>query len=176
MNADKDGMWWEEVMRFLVFFAFFLMSCGQDMAYTDLFLVESINNRGDLPIYIEEEFIPYVQEFEQLYGRKITNLPIVFGETQTLDRPMVVGYCQVGGVRDFVVIDEDTWLENDDTFRRILIWHELSHCILGRNHRDDVLDDGSPASITNSVISYDLMSAFVSNREYYEWELFNFEE
>lgn len=50
-----------------------------------------------------------------------------------------------------------------------LVFHELSHCLLGQDHRNGSFTDGEPVSVMNSVILP--QESYVRYREYYLREL-----
>lgn len=64
--------------------------------------------------------------------------------------------------------------KNSDESREQLVFHEFGHCILGRSHTKDTLQNGAPASImkpSGETLYGSVMSYF--KREYYLNELFN---
>ncbi|UTA66381.1 hypothetical protein [Emticicia sp. 21SJ11W-3] len=83
-----------------------------------------------------------------------------------------------------VVINPGCWQNVPAQNREALVFHELGHCFLTRAHRDDVLPNGAPASIMNSVgngayqpciypIDGDTTCNKTARRSYYVDELFN---
>jgi len=63
-----------------------------------------------------------------------------------------------------VTIDAETWEKASDTHREVLVFHELGHCLLMRNHRNE-------CSLMNKDLVSD--SDFIANRERLLDELFS---
>lgn len=117
---------------------------------------------------------------------KAENLILKFGSTSE----EICGQCSKipkNGQRT-IIINNDLicWKTAVDQNREALIFHELGHCILDRNHRDENLPNGTPASIMNSnfqisglyepciyAISGDTSCNKTFRRAYYIDELFN---
>lgn len=132
---------------------------------------------------IEEinEFSPYFQRFEThsiQHGRDTTGdsrVRILYGVL----RPGEIGVCEQGPFQaPRVLVGRAAWRARSDAGREALIFHELGHCLLGRDHRDDLtalrLQDGrsgyAPASLMNTRgVRPDL---YASDRNYYLSELF----
>ncbi|HUR31768.1 MAG TPA: putative metallopeptidase [Saprospiraceae bacterium] len=49
-----------------------------------------------------------------------------------------------------VTVDENYWRTANDLQREFVVFHELGHCVLGRDHRDDSDANGNCASIMTS--------------------------
>ncbi len=45
-----------------------------------------------------------------------------------------------------VLVNQKFWAGSDDTQKELVIWHELGHCVLGRDH-NTYTHDGAPVSI-----------------------------
>lgn len=76
------------------------------------------------------------------------------------------------GTMHHVSIREDFWASSTPTQREILIFHELGHCYLQRQHENAVLEDGNCASLMRSGSSFCRDNYFVDTRDYYLDELF----
>lgn len=72
-------------------------------------------------------FDPYVQEFEHYYGHRINNR-IDFGVTDG-DHVAECYYLEAN-----VVVRKEFWDQATDLTREQLMFHELGHCVLGRQH------------------------------------------
>jgi hypothetical protein len=137
---------------FLIIIALLLPSCGQKT-----------------PIYIEPNVAPYVNSFESITGIKV-NISIRFAKQES----SVVGVCFMSNFKgENIELDPDFWNSSDDMEREELVFHELGHCVLMRDHKDDVINDTNgyvlPASI---MYPYVMDSATYSlNRDYYIREL-----
>lgn len=120
------------------------------------------------------EFAPYVSQFEDHSAEhgspvKVTNLVIKYGDMQnSLER----GACEI--VEDetpTIVIRKDTWDKMNEDEREELLYHELGHCVLHRNHNKEVTPEGLPTSIMNPYIIRG--EIYRENQKYYLTELFN---
>ena len=74
---------------------------------------------------------------------------------------------------DRVIIDQDFWNEASSSDKEFIVFHELGHCYLNRNHTDEIDDNGLCISIMNSG-SLRCRANYTSNtREAYLDELFD---
>lgn len=125
---------------------------------------------------VDIEFQQYVHLFEIEQGVNV-DIDIQF---QKIELP-TVGKCyyafytegpQKGQrVNLNIEIDPVFWEEANDTEREVLIFHELGHCVLNRDHVEDIIEPYElPKSIMYPVI-FD--SAYSDHRNYYVNELKN---
>ena len=71
-----------------------------------------------------------------------------------------------------VAVDQEAWAAADDAFRELIVFHELGHCVLDREHLDDDVN-GICVSIMNSGLSgCDISLENSTLREEYLDELF----
>lgn len=134
---------------FLLIILLFLASCGKKA---------QDYKEGDKPLFITSNpvFDSYKSNFEQDYynstGQSLStsNIPINFKD---IEDGNVVGRCYyIGSFRE-IVIDLNYWALANATKREILVFHELGHCALDRNHQE-LTKNGNPVSIMfPSVIS-----------------------
>jgi hypothetical protein len=87
------------------------------------------------------------------------------------------GLCETGaGMTPTIHIDEEGWDEADDATRESLLFHEMGHCVLGQNHRNDSGNvDDSPTPIPTSIMNATIVDGEIydAHREYYLREFFN---
>lgn len=108
----------------------------------------------------DDEFLPTVQpELRPFYiafeeeaaARGITidlTQEMVTGNIVELGNNSLAGICrQVPGENDRVAIDIGTWNSASFAFRETIVFHELGHCILDRDHLDAQTD-----GICNSIM------------------------
>lgn len=103
---------------------------------------------------VPAEVEPYVQRFRaeiQKRGQTTAtdNLIITFGQTRGED---VCGECrvQVGKTpRITLSTDPSCWQQANQNEREGLIFHELGHCLLARQHRSDRFPTGAYVSLMN---------------------------
>ena len=103
-------------MRLLgAFFLFWLAACAAPPSLTT---------------QIPGAFSAGVAEFEMLWGRPLPPTIIRFAETAG-----EAGRCEItaGGQRT-ISLSPSAWENFCPAQRRALLWHELGHCVLGREH------------------------------------------
>ena len=67
-------------------------------------------------------------------------------------------------------IDPEFWAIASDVEKEEVVFHELGHCILGRDHEETVLEEGIPKSI---MFPYVFEWEYQNYRSYYVAELKN---
>ena len=124
-----------------------------------LLLLAGCREPEPAPIYlVPDEVEPYVSAFVEearLRGMEISvsNLVVDFGTTEN---PGACGECRHVPNRPErqkrIVLSTRSvcWAYATPQAREALIFHELGHCLLNRNHRDDQLPNGDYASLMNS--------------------------
>lgn len=142
----------------------FLVSCGSDVIYGGP-IVKKIT---------DPTFAIHVDIFEDDLGRSVTT-PIVFAE---------IGDTYAGTCRKWkglayreININKKQWDVMDYSSREHLIFHELGHCELKRDHKDTMVDLGKtacPSSIMRwfSFNEYEITNCYDYDRNYYLNELF----
>lgn len=147
----------------------------------------------NIPISIQPHVDRFVYEAEKRgLNPGISNLSVEF-EINILpgdDQRNIVGSCSRSSNLDLVKIDtlNSLWLLSGNLGREEIIFHELGHCLLGREHREDKLASGDYASIMRSrgLLQYGDLSTFIGlspgpaeakfyRRDYYLDELFDME-
>ena len=90
-----------------------------------------------------------------------------------IEEQNVAGYCQYhNNVATDIVIDKSFFEQASDSWREMVIFHELGHCVLYRGHEEATLNNGTCASIMRSGVQ-DCQDAYNSEtRTYYLNELF----
>lgn len=104
--------------------------------------------------YIDSALDPILKSFEyetRIRGIKVvdTNISMTFGLVRAGQKDNTVGYCVIdpkGGV--IIKIYTPAWKEMDDYQREDLVFHELGHCLIGRDHCSKINHEG-PISIMN---------------------------
>lgn len=119
------------------------------MTFINLLL--AANTSCGQPPYQDARVMVYVHEFEKLYDVKADslNIRLVKGDLLPND-PGVVGLCVMNA--DKVFFREDFFGIADYTVKKLLVFHELGHCLLGREHKDDIYPDGCPKSIMSTFL------------------------
>lgn len=141
-------------MKTLAFFAvlFSLTGCG-----------------GSRPTVIDPAIAPYVNDFLALSKQEgapatDTALVVQFGDLTNGNDQVgdVVGYCDPGFLTPTITIDLGWWGNANPTQQRILVYHELGHCLLGQSHRSNSIME--PTRID--------WGDYTDNETYYNHELF----
>lgn len=116
-------------MRYLVLL-FLLISCGK---FSDSVVqVDDVNTRSPR---IENEFQPYVDKFFDLLGR---TEDIIVEFTNDEEYAGVCYYWLVGS--NEIKINRKYWSNINDEMREQLMFHELGHCVLERDHDNSHID------------------------------------
>ncbi len=98
----------------------------------------------------DADFAPYVAEFRaaaQQHGRTIPEVPVVMGAYGEVP-PTAMAMCEHYGKEPVRVVIAQQWWNHyaeQPVGRRLIIFHELGHCALGRDHandRDSVMNEG----------------------------------
>lgn len=82
----------------------------------------------------------------------------------------VIGMCFYMSPR-FILINKSWWDRANETQREMVIYHELGHCALNREHSTRILASGAPASIMYPSI-FD-SRYYAKYKAYYMYELFH---
>jgi hypothetical protein len=115
-------------------------------------------------------FKPFSYAFQLLYNINV-DLPIVMDSTNQLEKKGVAGLCQIYQNGDKKVLVSPSWwnckqyglsgnciITRPDIEKRVLIFHELGHCLLNRDHDYEYNPDGTKVcdsyDSTNNCIAY----------------------
>lgn len=116
---------------------------------------------------IDPDFRPFVIEFMQITGIHELNIDIYYNDLEG----EVIGRCIIDGKNKDIQIDPKFWANAANISKKVYMFHELSHCILGQKHRDYRLDDNCPGSIMSP--HYNGPSCYEKHYDYYIAELLN---
>jgi hypothetical protein len=90
----------------------------------------------------------YVREFERAYGHPVL-VPVVLVKHSVImllvQDQSTIGVCAQD--RLTVFLDVDYWEKANGNARWSLLFHELGHCVLNREHSDAIDESGCPASV-----------------------------
>lgn len=123
------------------------------------------------------EFTPYVAKFKEdslKYGRKDLqdfSIPIEFATLSNKDEEyQVVGLCRYIPFMRAIFIDERFWRTSSETMREIVLYHELGHCVLDKDHDEETDLLGIPKHLMYpSVLS---SRNYEAKKDYYLKDLF----
>jgi hypothetical protein len=127
-------------------------------------------------MYIDSAFDKYVSSFSSEAKKRtadigrLHSLTMIFGITGTKDDPGTIGTCSIANGFPLIIIDRRFWGVADEFEREELIFHELGHCLLDRDHCEPKKDGKSL-----SIMEPDLLGStyYKANRENLINELFN---
>lgn len=88
----------------------------------------------------------------------------------------VAGTCQYGNHIAHVTVDKTFWNSASMGYREYVVFHELGHCVLHRDHREDAYSDGNCKSIMASGTGTCKVNYNNQTRDNYVDELFDFME
>lgn len=143
------------------------------MLFNGCTTINLINERLNELMYVDSQFKPYVRSFVQEANKRrvhvdVSQTTIIFGKTKENNDDNAVGTCSYMTSKPLITIDEEHWYAVDPSTREELIYHELGHCVLGRDHCEAV-DKAEPYSIMEPKL---IGSYYGNNREAMIDELF----
>ncbi|HAR41838.1 MAG TPA: hypothetical protein DCS07_04290 [Bdellovibrionales bacterium] len=119
-----------------VFAFLFLIGCGKELDH------EPQLDLGD--------FAPLVARFEQGSDQngavlKVLDLRIRFGK---MDSPYDRGICEIiPGETPTIILKKSAWDLLTEEEQEALLFHEMGHCVLRRNHNSEKTSKGVPVSL-----------------------------
>ncbi len=137
----------------LTFLSLILVACGAD--------------NGSQPMFqtIDPKLQPFVDELGCDYSLELT-----MGFTEVKGHAALCTVYPDG--RKEITVDADTWRYRNAAERKILVYHELGHCLMNRTHDESVDGNGEPHSIMNpTTFSRESAAFFLENEESYVEEL-----
>lgn len=127
----------------------------------------------EYPGNVASEFTEYYAKFFKLYGviggqnNSTIYVPSKFNELED----NVIGRCYWGLDWQYIDIDKSFWMQASESERETLIFHELGHCVLKREHNSKMNADNMPESIMYPSIIGGYTYYTQHTQEYYN-ELF----
>lgn len=159
----------------LLFSSVLLMGCNQNMVDTGF--TPTPGARPDLDA-LNSELGDIVNQFKTRYPSAFVNFSITVDTVKTggtSGSGTIIGLCEVYNNGNRYIYINQSWFSNTTTSavsKKILVFHELGHCSLGRSHLDTKYASGMPYSIMNSIIN-PITTYFPANESYYLSELEN---
>jgi len=138
--------------------------------------------------YCDYRIEKFVKQFESYYGKKIDGELAIYFEQSLADSSIgeVVGICKPHINNKEIQIKFDAWMNFNDKRKELLIFHELGHCQLNRDHLNTTfeitIEDGMkitcPTSIMYPMLMSDLQIKYCYDKmhDYYINELFEMEQ
>lgn len=145
-----------------------VLSCAKDSDFTAL----GANN-------IDPLLLPFFDEFiEQASLRNIDLSDATYAVTATFgaltaeDGQRILGMCSARAGDHTITLDKTYWSRTTPLLREFLVFHELGHCVLGREHLDTQHSNGVCTSIMHSGKTGCRNAYSTSTRSAYLDELF----
>jgi hypothetical protein len=114
---------------------------------------------------VSPDLLPYVLRFEAEALKRGKTIKI-----QDLIASGVLAYCVVGTDSPTIkIVDRDWFDHTSDASREHVVFHELGHCILGRDH-NDAQEYFGPSSLMNTYMFDD--ETYLMYHDWYLDELF----
>ena len=128
-------------------------------------------------IFVSTELVPYFESFAQEAASRGIQFDWeasrIEGYINDIPETDAVGKCEFNSVDpDKVFVDIDFWRNASHLQKEFLVFHELGHCFLEREHLDAQNSDGSCASIMHSGLTDCRNLYSISTRTEYLDELF----
>ncbi|MEO1434246.1 MAG: hypothetical protein AAFV80_01835 [Bacteroidota bacterium] len=166
-----------QLLSFLLLFT--LLNACQEQ---EVLPIEEVDNPTPTPVGIsypnvDERLWPYYSQFEQEAAMRGLSIDLaeaeIEGQIAEIHEDGVAGQCAYSSAApNLVTVDATFWNETNALFREFIIYHELGHCVLDRDHREDADVNGRCISIMRSGLG-DCRDAYHSGtREDYIDELF----
>ena len=127
---------------------------------------------------VDQRLWEYYQIFEEEGRRRgievdLTATPIS-AEIDAIHENNVIGTCQYGRFfNNHITIDDAFWARSSVLGKEFVVFHELGHCFLNRDHKEDSTSDGLCVSLMRSGTGGCNDAYNTRNREYYLDELFS---
>ena len=127
-----------------------LISCDTDDAPDEVPAVIE----GTFP-GVDERLWPYVARFQQEASERDIIVDLVAlgitGVIEIIDEENVAGICSFNSrASNHVMIDQEFWESAPDLFKEFIVFHELGHCALLRDHREGADENGRCISMMRS--------------------------
>ena len=120
-----------------------------------LFLAVSCQKDDDIDYYVDAPLQEYFDRFTEEASLRNMEIDLVAlrvsGDIRLIGTAQVIGQCiHTEKEPNTVVVDKVYWDNATDLEREFLIFHELGHCALGRDHLDESDGQGDCVSIMTS--------------------------
>lgn len=124
-----------------------------------------------VPATIDPHYTRF-KEFGKTFGARFVATSVTFSFRGFVGS--TVGMCTFSSSgRNSVALSTSAWDRGSETFREMLLFHELGHCLLGRGHKNSNHSDGRRESIMASAMFS--QKVYLAHRDQYLKELFTAE-
>ena len=138
-------------------FSFLFASCGNDDEIVATNGPQGFQSNEALFPTVTPELRPFYIAFEEEAAARGIEIDLtqeeVTGNIVELGNMGVLGVCvRNDDEPNRVAVDDDAWAVADQALKELIVFHELGHCVLNREHLDDE-QDGVCLSIMNSGLA-----------------------
>lgn len=164
-----------ESLSMFVFLIYFASCLDQSLAPTSSSSIEEAERYAN----VDPDLWPYFESFER--AAEAVGLTIdladqrIIGSIEDIREDNVAGTCSYAHRRSDkeIVLDKDFWDRASTAYREYIVFHELGHCVLGRDHLEACRNNGTWASIMRSGLGQCRDNYSSVTRSYYIDELFS---
>ena len=127
---------------------------------------------------VDERLWDYYQIFEEEGRSRGINVDLrlteISAEIDAIHENNVIGTCEYGRFfNNHITIDDEFWARSSVLGKEFVVFHELGHCFLNRDHKEDSTSEGLCVSLMRSGTG-NCRDAYNSrNRDIYLDELFS---
>lgn len=129
---------------------------------------------------VDEALWPYFEAFELEAAERGVEVDLresgIAGEITPIDEEHVAGQCSyIPNILSSgnVTVDSEFWENSSPLFKEFIVFHELGHCFLKRDHREDATAQGVCVSLMRSGLGNCQDNYNSQTRGVYIDELFN---
>lgn len=127
---------------------------------------------------VDKRLWPFFIRFEDQASSRGVSVSLaeqgITGVIEEIEEENVAGTCNFNSRRsNHVMIDATFWNAASDLFREFIVFHELGHCALFRDHREDTDEFGRCLSIMRSGVEDCRDNYRTTTRTVYLDELYN---
>lgn len=154
--------------------SYFLFACQSDFNNS---LDDTIRTNNNAYPSVDQELWTYFQLFETEAAQRGFEIDLnkfdLLAEIHEIDQEDVAGTCTYSSDNpNEITIDESFWNSASQKYKEIVVFHELGHCVLGRDHNNNANSSGICLSLMNSGLTGCAIEYTGSNKSIYLDELF----
>lgn len=151
-----------------------LVSCQNDT----LLFEQDFDENQEKFVDVHSDLKPFFMSFESEGASRGWDIDLtalgIAGEFDEIDEGNVAGICSYGSHRpNQITIDRTFWQRANQLAREMIVFHELGHCYLERDHLEEAFANGYCQSIMRSGNCCCRDGYNSENRAYYLDELFS---
>lgn len=175
MNILKKSTFLIPIILLLISFHYSCADTGENTPLPEFIQVGEATRSFD---NVDERLWVYFERFEDAGRARGINVnlqeALVTGSISENPGHESAGACNTNsaGTLHHVSIKEDFWETSSPTDREIIVFHELGHCFLKREHLNTISEDGICLSLMRAGGTLCIDNYFVGTRNFYLDELF----